>query len=312
LKNLAERKMEKEYYRRMQAKTLSSTLGFRCESPDQIRERVLANGLSLVELNMIDISDLSEIKQMIVDHDLTVGVHSPLIMHAWYPFTPTASFLLGDAGEDLKELTLRFVSQTLEDSRDLGAAYVVAHFPKPAPADHQQPDWTPQMEVAWDSAARLAQLAEKYQIRVNIEGFGERPFLSTDFLTRVLTTFPALSYCFDVGHIHLAALHGVLDYFDFLRRLAPYIGSVHLWNTRGPQDYAEYSHLPTHPSQQPASGWANIPRTVRIIREINPDAIFIFEHSTQFPSPFELDYREGVDWIRQVLDLVSAEPRTSI
>jgi len=286
----------------MRTKTLSSPLGFRCETPDQIRERVLANGLSHVELNTINAADLPEIKQLVADHGLTVGVHSPLIMPDWYPFPPTASFLLGDAGQELKALTLRFMAQTLADSRDLQPMYVVAHFPKPAPTDNVQPKWILQMEMAWDSAARLAELAEKYQIRINIEGFGKRPFLSADFLTEILTAFPTLSYCFDVGHIHLAALRGVLDYFDFLNRLAPYIGSVHLWNTRSPQDYARYSHLPIHPSQRPDSGWADIDQTVRIIREANPNVTFVFEHGIQFPVPFELDYREGVDWIKNQLE----------
>ncbi len=153
----------------MQTKVSSNILGFHCETPDQIRERVFANSLSHIELNTISAVDLPEIKQLVVDHGLTVGVHAPLITPTWYPFTPTASFLLGDAGQDLKDLTLRFVTQTLEDSRDLGATYVVAHFPKPAPAEFRQSDWMPQMAVARDSAARLAELANKYQIRINIE-----------------------------------------------------------------------------------------------------------------------------------------------
>ena len=99
----------------------------------------------------------------------------------------------------------------------------------------------------------------------------------------------------------LAALRGVFDYLNFLERLAPRIGSVHLWNTRGPQDYAAYSHLPVHPSQQPGMGWVDVGLTIRIIRDSNPDAVFIFEHGTQFPPPFAMNYREGVSWVREML-----------
>ena len=284
------------------AKERGCWLGFHCESPAEIQERVLSSGLSYVELYNIHVSDLPAIRQTVARHGLGVGVHCPLIMPVWYPFAPIASFLLGDAGEELRELTLRLIAQTLRDTRELGPAYVVVHFPKPAPAPQRQPGWEPQMDVAWDSAERLAQLAREFEVRINIEGFGERPFLSADFLTAVLDAFPELSYCFDVGHIHLAALRGVLDYFEFLERLAPRIGSVHLWNTRGPQDYAAYAHLPIHANQQPDTGWVDVRHTLRVIREANPDAVFIFEHGTQFPPPFALDYREGVSWVREVLD----------
>jgi sugar phosphate isomerase/epimerase len=283
-------------------KTRSDKLGFHCENPTEIRERVLANGLSYVELYNILVSDLPEMNRLITRHSLKVGVHCPLMVPDWYPYAPITSFLLGDVGEELKELTLRLITQTLHDSQRLCAEYVVVHFPKPAPPPQRHPEAKPQKQIAWDSVAHLARLARQFQIRINIEGFGERPFLSGNYLTDVLDAFPELSYCFDTGHMHLAALRGVLDYFDFLEQLAPRIGSVHLWNTRGQQDYADYAHLPLHPSQQPGMGWVDICQTIRIIRDSNPDAVFIFEHGTRFPPPFEMNYREGVSWVREMLE----------
>jgi sugar phosphate isomerase/epimerase len=282
-------------------RTSTDNLGFHCENPAEIQERVIANGLSYVELYNIRAADLPEIDQLMSRHGLEVGVHCPLILPDWYPYEPVASFLLGDAGGDLKALTLRLIAQTLHDVKRLGAEYVVVHFPKPAPSPQQEPDWSPEIELAWNSAGQLARLARQFQTRICIEGFGERPYLSTAFLTHVLQAFPELSYCFDVGHMHLAALRGAIDYFDFLEQLAPRIGSVHLWNTRGPQDYAAYSHLPVHPSHQPDMGWCDVDQSVRIIGEGNPDAVFIFEHGTRFPPPFALDYREGVSWVKEML-----------
>jgi hypothetical protein len=49
-------------------------------------------------------------------------------------------------------------------------------------------------------------------------------------------------------------------------------------------------------------GWVDIGQTIRIIRDSNPDAVFIFEHGTRFPPPFEMNYREGVSWVREMLE----------
>jgi len=286
----------------MPDKVLSNRLGFHCENPAEIRNRVLANHLARVELYDLEAADLPEVQQILSAHGLRAGVHCPLVMPDWYSFAPTASFLLGDAGEKLRELTFRLIIQTLQEAQKLGAKYIVVHFPKPAPEPQQQPGLKPQVDIAWDSAHRLARLAREFHTRICIEGFGERPFLSVGFLIEVLDAFPELDYCFDVGHIHLAALRGVLDYQEFLGQLAPRIGCVHLWNTRGPEDYAEFSHLPVHPTQAPNAGWVDIPWTLRTIREASPEASITFEHGIQFPPPFKLDYREGVEWVKCILD----------
>ena len=241
-------------------------------------------------------------KQILSAHGLRAGVHCPLVKPDWYSFAPTASFLLGDAGGKLRELTFRLIIQTLQEANDIGAKYIVVHFPKPAPEPQQQPGLKLQADIAWDSDHRLARLAREFYTRICIEGFGERPFLSVGFLIEVLDAFPELDYCFDVGHIHLAALRGALDYREFLGQLAPRVGCVHLWNTRGPEEYAEFSHLPVHPTQEPNAGLVDIPRTLRVIQEASPEASLIFEHGTQFPSPFKLDYQQGVEWVKGILD----------
>jgi len=283
-------------------KSPRSKLGFHCENPNQIRDRVVENNLMYVELYNIDRKDLLEIKKIIVKHNLKVGVHSPLIIPDWYPYIPTASFLLGDAGIELKAQTLRLITQTLQDAEELGAEYIVVHYPKPAPKMHIKPGWKPRLEDILDSADQLAKLVRQFNIRIHIEGFGEQPFLSADFLMDVLNTFPELSYCFDVGHIFLASKRGVLEYFDFLKQIAPRIGSIHLWNTRGHQDYSDFSHLPIHPAQTSSSGWIDIKNTLHVAYEQNPDVIIIFEHGTRNQANPRLDYREGIMWVSNVLN----------
>lgn len=277
-------------------------IGFHCETLIEIKDRVVSNQLSYVELNHLYYREMQTIRSYIESHGLRVGVHCPLVLPEWFPFPATASFLSGDASEELRKLNLRLISQTLQESRLLGAEYVVVHFPKPALDSEINPGVNPSMEIAWDSAEQLARLAFQYDIRICIESFGEPPFLSAGFLMEVLDKFPQLAYCFDVGHIHLASIRGVLDYFEFLKRLAPRIGTMHLWNTRGSQDYAVFSHLPIHPSQEPAAGWADIPRTLRIVMEANPQAVVILEHGTIFPKHFALDYQEGVEWVKRILN----------
>ncbi len=178
------------------------SIGFHCETLTDIKDRVLKNQLSYVELNHLDYRELPAIRNSVECYGLSVGVHCPLVLPEWFSFPVTASFLSGDAPEELRKLNLRLIAETLQESRALAAEYVVVHFPKPALESEISPGAHQCMRIAWDSAEQLAGLADQYKIKICIEGFGNPPLLSIRFLMEVLNKYPQLSYCFDVGHIH--------------------------------------------------------------------------------------------------------------
>ena len=128
---------------------------------------------------------------------------------------------------------------------------------------------------------------------------GVSPFLNIDFLSPILREFTSLRYCLDSGHTHLAALSGGFDLYAFAEELLPYLGSVHLWNTRGRDDYLAFHHIPVHPSQSPEEGWLDIPRLLEMLKDSSSPIIFESGHS--YPEALgDYDYRDGVKWVKEL------------
>ncbi|MBI2304369.1 MAG: TIM barrel protein [Chloroflexi bacterium] len=181
---------------------------------------------------------------------LDASIHCPLVRPSWYPFFPTWSYLC-HMDEDKRELNFRMVTDTLERADDLGAQYVIVHYPSPLPPETAALPLAELRNIALESAYRLDKLAERQRIVIHVEGFGPHPLFTPAFLVQVMETFSHLRYCFDTGHMHLAAQRDGFDYYQFAARMAPYLGSIHMWNTRSFEDYQTFRHIPLHPSQRP-------------------------------------------------------------
>ncbi|MCX5998239.1 MAG: hypothetical protein NTU41_01250, partial [Chloroflexi bacterium] len=179
---------------------------------------------------------------------------------------------------------------------DFGAEYVVVHFPAPSLSDASGIGWPELRDIAWGSARSLADMSERHEMPIHIEGFGPGPFLSTDFLTEVCQSFPCLRYCFDTGHMHIAAQRDGVDIYQFAHELSPYVGSIHLWNSRSIKDYLTYYHIPVHPSQNPQEGWADIAHVLQLILSNNGSCRLILESGSRYPSALGgYDFRDGVE-----------------
>lgn len=275
-------------------------LGFHCQRLFHLEEGVLGNGLGRGEFYNFPPSDLPTLKREILSHGLVVSIHAPLVRTEWYPDPPTWSFLC-DEEDEKRELTLRMIRATLEEAPDFGAEYVVVHFPVPASA---WVDYGKLERVAWGSCERLAELGERYGLPIHIEGVGPSPLLSGDFLSRALGQYQNLRYCFDCGHMNIAAHRDGFDLYDLAQGLAPYVGSVHLWNSRSFQDYLQFHHIPVHPSQRSEEGWADISRLLKVLG--HPSHPFIFESGYHYPSALgDYDYRDGVKWVKELLGISS-------
>ncbi|MFW6125846.1 MAG: sugar phosphate isomerase/epimerase family protein, partial [Chloroflexota bacterium] len=232
-------------------------LGFHCHRLSHIEERILPNGLTRGEFYHFPGEQIPLLEQSISRYDLAASVHCPLVKPSWYPEPPTWAFLC-DSDRDKRELNLRMVKETLEMAAKLGIEYVVVHFPSPPSHDAGDKTYEERRDIVWDSARRLADLSERYAVPVHIEGFGPSPFLHADFIVELLSALSPLRYCYDTGHMHIAAQRDGIDAQGFLQDVAPYIGSMHVWNTRGLKDYMQFRHIPVHPSQHPEEGWADI------------------------------------------------------
>jgi len=279
-------------------------LGFHCHGLDHFETGIISNELQRGEFYNFSPDVLPELKREVERHDLAASVHAPLLKRSWYPNPPTLSFLC-DVEEEKRQLSLRMVQETMEVAEDFGAEYVVVHFPSPIVyTDGASDDQL--REIAWEVALRLGELTQKHDIPIHIEGFGPSPFLRAEFLIEVTNEFPGLFYCFDTGHMHIAAQRDGFDLYQFAQQMASNIGSIHLWNNRGIEDYLFFHHVPVHPSQKPEEGWVDIARLLQLILQKNPSCSIIFESGFNYPE--ELgghDFREGVKWVKDLVTKLS-------
>jgi sugar phosphate isomerase/epimerase len=281
----------------------TNNLGFHCHSIDHFDQGIIGNGLRRGEFYNFPPEELPELRQRIAQYNLATSVHAPLERLSWYPSPPTFTFLC-EADKERRQLSLRMIEETMKQAQDLGAEYAVVHFPSPCSSDVNETDYDEAFDIAWYSAELLANVSRQYGTPIHIEGFGPSPFLNVDFLTRVITEFPTLRYCFDTGHMHIQSLQFGFDFYDFARDMAPHIGSLHLWNNRGIEDYLAYRHIPVHPSQKPEEGWGDIARILQLVLSQNSECAIILESGLHYPEQLgRHDIGEGVAWVK---DLISA------
>ncbi|MFC1974066.1 sugar phosphate isomerase/epimerase family protein [Chloroflexota bacterium] len=277
-----------------------SSLGFHCHDVDRLEDIIVGNGLSRGEFYNLDISELLTLRKLILSHNLKWSIHSPLIKLDWYPNPPTWSFLC-DISKDNRELTMKMVTLTMEHAQEFGVDYVVVHFPTP-PSDASGESQEKIESIARSSCEWLAELSLKRGVPIHTEGVGASPLLNAEFLCQVLAEYTPLRYCFDTAHAYLAALNDGFDYYAFARDMSPYLGSVHLWNTRGTDDYIAFRHIPVHPSQSPDDGWVDIPRTLAALNANRSDLTLIFESAPRYPLELgDHDYRDGIKWVKSLL-----------
>ena len=276
-----------------------NNLGFHCQQLHHLRDRVVANDLTRGEFYNFPREELPELRRAISACGVAASIHCPLERLDWYPDPPTWTFLC-DRERERRQLTLRMIEATLASAADIEAEYVVAHFPCPS-TDAPPATYEELRPIALDSCYQIAKLSERYGVPVHLEGFGPSPFLNEDFLAEVFTQFTNLRYCFDSGHMGLAARRDGIDLYLFAERIRPYLGSIHLWNTRGMEDYIAYRHIPVHPSQRPEEGWVDIARLIGILRQGNPGVPIIFESIFAYPRALgNYDIRDGIAWIREL------------
>ncbi|MFQ5859101.1 MAG: sugar phosphate isomerase/epimerase family protein [Anaerolineae bacterium] len=247
-------------------------------------------GLPHIEMGFWRPDRLSQVLEFANAHFETAGFHDPLPGHeAWrWPS-------LNDPEPEERARTLRGIRQTLEFAEEHDAAYVLCHFPsvhfKPVP------EWSlaQSVDAALDSCAVLSQWSEEHGRPIILEHVGPHPYFDVPAFAEVLQAFPNLEFAVDIGHFHLLAVGGYFDGEEFLRTVAPRTTVVHVYNATV-ASYREYHHVPVHPSQDPAAGWADVPAILHRVLKAAGDVRIVFEHTPQYP--VDRDFvQEGIDWV---------------
>jgi sugar phosphate isomerase/epimerase len=232
-----------------------------------------------------------------------LSLHHPFIA----PFEShgrRASSQFLDADRELRELSFRWLEDSLAKAAELGAEFVVTHL------NHGEgvEDRAAALGLARTALRRFAELAAPAGVDVQVEFLGYHPALHepADFV-ELLTARPEVRLCLDSGHLHRwGQIHG-RDPYTAAELLAPLAGSLHLWNVSSAEEYAEKGHVPVHPSQRAADGYVDVARIVQSVLAVNPAATVIFEPSV--PDGMTAEFiAEGMAWVGVIVAAARAGP----
>jgi sugar phosphate isomerase/epimerase len=217
-----------------------------------------------------------------------LSFHSPMPRPGYFHHSGVSCFFLHEDAA-LRALSLRVLEETLVHARAWGAAYVVTHLTY-GKTDSTDPPRA--AALAREACVELAALSERHGLPIDIEfaAYSAAFARPADFLAAI-DELPQLGICLDIGHVALGAHLRQRSYFEDIRTLAPRARSMHLWNTRGPEDRG---HVALHPTQRPEEGWIDIEPTLRLVLAHNPQVNIVFEYPV---AEVTAEIREGYDWI---------------
>ncbi|HMM76520.1 MAG TPA: sugar phosphate isomerase/epimerase [Gammaproteobacteria bacterium] len=245
----------------------------------------------------------SELDALTREGHTRLSFHSPMPRPSYFRHDGVCCFFLHEDAA-LRDLSFRVLEETLAHARAWGAAYVVTHltYGKTDTADRDCA-----LRLARAACLRLADLSERYAMPIDIEfaAYSSAFAAPEDFLAAMLGQ-PQLGICLDTGHAALGARIRQRTYLDDIRKLAPRARSMHLWNTRGPEDARHRGHVPLHPRQTPEQGWIDMEETLRIVLAHNPRISVVFEYPVAHVTA---EIREGYDWIAGLVRRHASDPQ---
>jgi sugar phosphate isomerase/epimerase len=260
----------------------------------QLSQLIALGDFTKLEVGFYDEESLPKVMEFASIQDLTYGFHDPLprLPDDGYPF-------LTDPDEEKRWRTLDSMYRTMQTAVRYGAEYVIGHIPsviwEPRPALTEDKI----LQLAQNSCDQLSAWSEESGIPFVLENVGPNPyFFRVSAFVEVLEAHPRLQFCLDIGHLHLMSIYGGYDSLSFATELAPYTSTVHIYNAT-PEMYRKYHHVPVHPSQQAAEGWADILAILGCVCRHAANALtFVFEYSPQYPASEEY-LREGIQWVKE-------------
>ncbi len=216
-----------------------------------------------------------------VDKGMRLSWHYPVLYlpDTQHPAIP--DWFSDDDGRRLAERQ-RFDLDVAAAAR-CGADHVVCHFtdyPSRQPTEEINPVYVTET-LEW-----MAEVQHRYNVPVCLECFGDPKWLS------VRVARYGLYICLDSGHLLRSSQERRSRYLEDVNIIAPLVRVVHLWNTRGlPGEH----HVPYHPDQRPADGWAPILALLNRVLEHRRNFPIIAQPS--YPPHQQSRFWEGLEWL---------------
>jgi sugar phosphate isomerase/epimerase len=266
-------------------------------------ERVRPAGLLHTGLNRYEVFDFQEdglgkLRAFIKEKKLPFSFHVPFFRPSYFPYAGITTFFLNDDPRK-RALSFKLINSTMYYAKGWKADFVVTHLNWMEDSKNKQKV----MRLANDTESRFCELADKYNLPINVEfggysGYFHEPAQFVEFVLN----HHLLGICVDIGHTFLISKERNRDFFKDIEIMSPHTKSIHVWNTKSIDHCKKHNHVPVHPSQKATDGWIDIKKTLEIILSGNRDCDIVFEYSQSYYDNIPNKDKEGMEWVRDIVN----------
>lgn len=266
-----------------------------------------------IEVNQMEsIGELKILKDNIIDRNLKVGIHFPLLKNQWRTRDP--QYLSKD--NKTYEESISYMENEFARAEEFSPDYILLHYPKPVILD-ENVDWSSwrfydvteyyyESEISYKYFEEksinffkiLSEQSRKYHFTPVLELDGlNRYVYETNLLEDLLDEYSNIKLCLDFGRIHIQDC--IDDNFigtEIVRKFGRYTHLVHLWNAKIDSN----GHYPALKSLKVEDGWGDMKAYFKILNEVNDNYKVLFEHKSQLISDVELE--ECYQWIEELVN----------
>ena len=192
---------------------------------DQYLPLVLSNqiqpeiGLDSLVLDAFPLEDFKRVAQELSKAGLTCSFHAPFL-----------DLSLGAIDSKVRQVSLERMQQVIELNALFKPRWIVCH--AAYEARHYRDNQERWLENIVQSFTRLLPLIEPTSTPLMVENVFEKDPQHLTALFQTLSS-PLLRFCLDVGHHRLYSLTDLKDWID---RLGPFLGMLHLHDNHGRSD----------------------------------------------------------------------------
>ncbi len=259
---------------------------------------LLHTGLDRYEVFDFQEDGLGKLKTFIKKKKKPFSFHVPFFRPSYFPYAGVTTFFLNDDPWK-RALSFKLINSTMLCAKGWKADFVVTHLNWMEDSKNKQKV----IGLANDTESRFCQLADNYNLPINVEfggysGFFHKPAQFVEFVL----DHHLLGICIDIGHTFLVSKVRNRNFFKDIEVMAPHTKSIHVWNTKSIDHCKKHNHVPVHPAQKAKDGWIDIKKTLEIILSGNKDCDIVFEYNQTYYDNIPDKVKEGMEWVRDIVN----------
>lgn len=255
-----------------------------------------------IEVNQMEsLAELQILKDNIINRNLKIGIHFPLLKNQWRSRDP--QYLSKD--NKTYEESINYMESEFSRAEEFNPEYILLHYPKPVILDNKV-NWSSwrfyddteyyyESEISYKYFEErssnffkiLSEQGKKYNFTPVLELDGLNKYVyGTNLLEDLLDEYPTIKLCLDFGRIHLQdCLDDNFIGRNIIKKFGKYTHLVHLWNAK----VYENGHFPALKSLNVADGWGDMDSYFKALNEVNDAYKVLFEHKSHLISDVELE-----------------------